>query len=124
MAELYNEAADRLDFGARGVIVDGRTFTRRAAVDALLAAAARARARLLVVECRCAPATAQARLARDAASGTHPARNRDPALHRRLAAQAEPLVVPPPARHLIVETDRDTTNAHVATILAALDAAR
>jgi len=120
MAAVYDEAEARLAAGAEGVIVDGRTFTRRAAVDALIAAAARADAALLVVECRCAPAVARARLAADVAAGRHPAGNRGPALHDRLAAEAEPLAVPPPARHLVLETGAGPDQDRVRLVLAAL----
>ena len=124
MAELYDEAAARLAAGAAGVIIDGRTFTRRAAVEALLAAAAHAGARLLVVECRCAPQLARERLARDAAAGTHPARNRDASLHDRLAACAEPLVFPTSVRHVVVETDLTPLAAILRRVLDALEAPR
>lgn len=124
MAALYDAAAARLAAGARGVIVDGRTFTRRAAVEALVAAAARAGARLAVVECRCAPELARERLARDAAAGAHPAANRGPALHDRLAAQADPLALPAHVPHLVVDTGDGATGAHVRAVLAALDLRR
>ena len=122
MAALYDEAAARLAGGAAGVIVDGRTFTRRAAVEALLAAAARAGARLAVVECRCAPEVARARLTGDRAAGTHPARNRDAALHDRLAAQAEALVIPAPAQLLTLHTERIPPGELAAVVLAWLHA--
>src|SRR5262245_58620801 len=120
MAALYDEASTLLAGGAPGVLIDGRTFTRRAAVDALVAAAAGAGARLLVVECRCAPELARERLARDAAAGAHPAANRGPELHARLAALAEPLALPPGVPHVVVDTGRGTTAAHVAAVVAAL----
>jgi len=122
MAALYAQASERLAAGAPGVILDGRTFTRRAAVEALLAAAAQAGARLLVVECRCAPQLARERLARDAAAGTHPARNRDAALHERLAAQAEPLALAPPARHVVVDTGLTPPAAMLRRVLEAVEA--
>ena len=121
MAALYADAVARLEAGAPGLIVDGRTFTRRAAVATLAATAACSGARLLVVECRCEAELARERLARDAAAGTHPARNRDAALHDRLAAQAEPLAVPAPGQHLVVRTDTEVAAA-VAAVLAALAA--
>jgi predicted kinase len=120
MAALYGRAATLLATGARGVILDGRTFTRRAAVAELLAAVARSSATLIVVECRCAREVALARLARDVAVGTHPAANRGPALHDRLSAEAEPLVIAPPAAHLVIDTDHGTTAGHVSAVLAAL----
>lgn len=120
MAALYEEAAALLAGGAPGVLIDGRTFTRCSAVGALLAAAAHLGARLLVVECRCAPELARERLARDAAAGAHPAANRGPELHARLAARAEPLALPPGVLHVIVDSGRGTPEAHVAAVLAAL----
>lgn len=120
MAALYDEAVALLAGGTPGVLVDGRTFTRRAAVDALVVASARARARLLVVECRCAMELARERLAGDVAAGAHLAANRDAELHARLAAQAEPLALPPGVPHVVVDTGSGTTVEHVAAVLAAL----
>ncbi len=79
---------------------------------------------LAVVECRCSPGTAEASLNRDVAAGTHPATNRDPELYRRLAAQAEPLALPPDVPHVVIDTGAGTTAAHVAAALAALAAPR
>jgi predicted kinase len=124
MAALYGEATAQLAAGAAGVILDGRTFTRRAAVQVLVEAAAHAKARLLVVECRCAPELARERLARDVAAGSHPARNRDPALHARLAAQAEPLQLAPPAVHVVVDTGAEPTGSQLAKLLGLLDPLR
>jgi predicted kinase len=109
-AELYGEAVEyareqddrvvaQLLERARGLdapcaILDGRCWTRRADVQALLGFARGAGIELAWIECTCAPSLARERLERDARAGAHPAANRGPELHQRLAQEAEPLEVP------------------------------
>ena len=57
---------------------------------------------LLFIECVCSDETARRRLAADAASGVHPARNRDDALYRRVKDLFEPITEP----KIVVDTDR------------------
>lgn len=105
---------------APAAILDGRTYSRRDQVEALLAFARRIGVPLLLVECVCSESTARQRLARDAAAGGHPAADRGPELHRRLAQAADPL--PPPK--LVIDTERLPLPEQVAAVLAALPAAR
>jgi adenylylsulfate kinase len=83
------------------VIVDGRTFATRPQRIALREAASKMGAVLHVIECVCAEATALARLAHDAAMGSHPAADRDPALYRRVRARWEPISAP----KRVIDTD-------------------
>jgi len=100
------------------VLLDGRTYSRREQVASLRDLAGRLGAPLLIVECVCDEATALERLARDGARGSHPAANRGPALHRRLAAQAEPIEPP----KLVLDTAHLDLPAQVAAVLAELGA--
>jgi len=83
------------------VVLDGRTYGRRAQVEALRALAARLGTPLALVECTAAPAVVRARLVRDAAEGAHPAANRSVELYERLRAEAEPIEGP----KLLLATD-------------------
>lgn len=80
-------------FPGTPVIVDGRTFTRRANVDRVIAVAEDIGARVRFVECVCDDATARRRLEESARGGTHVAANRDWSLYARLRSRAEPLQV-------------------------------
>lgn len=76
------------------VVLDGRTYSRRAQVDELCALAARLGLPLVVLECTAAPEVVRARLAQDAQAGIHPAANRSFELHERLRAEADPIEGP------------------------------
>ncbi len=81
-AAYLTERAARLDY----IFFDGRTFSTQAQIDeVLLAAAARAGARWRIVHVTCADAVAEERLA--ANDPSHPAKNRDAALYRRIKQQ-------------------------------------
>ena len=71
------------------IFFDGRTFSQRGQIEVVLLAAARAGARWRIVHVTCADAVAEARLARSDPS--HPAKNRDAALYRRIKQQFEPI---------------------------------
>lgn len=90
--ELLEQAVRTLGdaTGARGVLLDGRTYTRGADVLRLRAFTAEVGAELVLIECRCAPAVARERLRSDRERGA-PAANRGPELHDRLARRAEPI---------------------------------
>ena len=85
----------------RRVILDGRTFSRRYQIDAVLQATARLQTPLKLIHCVCRDETALTRLAQDRASGDHPATNRDAQLYHAVKARFEPLTIP----HLVVDTD-------------------
>lgn len=72
------------------VFLDGRTFLKSNQVRDLLALDPAVR----IIECVCADAVAKERLARDLASGVHPAKNRTFALYLAVKAAAEALTVP------------------------------
>jgi predicted kinase len=74
------------------IFFDGRTFSQRGQIEDVLLAATRAGARWRVVHVMCADAVAEERLARSDPS--HPAKNRDAALYRRIKQQFEPIAQP------------------------------
>lgn len=100
--ELLRAAAlwSRDRAGASLAILDGRTYTRRADVEELVAFAAAEGLELRLVECVCSAATARARIERSA--GEHPAADRRPELVDAVAARAEPIAEP----RLVVDTER------------------
>lgn len=104
--------------GVEVVVLDGRTYSRRAQVDELRRQAARLGARLALIECVAAPETVHARLTRDAAAGTHPAGNRTLELYERLSAEAEPIA----GSKLVLATDTRPLAALVSAALAHVDA--
>jgi len=75
-------------------VMDGRTYSRRKQVEVLIAFSERAGWDLRLIECICTPATARERLRQAREQGHHPAADRTPELHDRLAEQAEPLALP------------------------------
>jgi adenylylsulfate kinase len=86
----------------RAVILDGRTFSRKAQLEELSALAAGMKLPLHVIECVCREETARARLEADLASGSHPAGpQRDLELYRALARAADPI----PQPKLVLATD-------------------
>jgi predicted kinase len=101
---------------ARAVVLDGRTYSRRAQVEALRALAARLGAPLALLECTAAPEVVRARLAGDRAAGAHPAADRTPELYERLRAAAEPIEGP----KLVLATDAEPPEALLARALAFL----
>jgi hypothetical protein len=78
----------------RVVILDGRTFSKAAQVADLLGAGREIGQVPFVIECTCADDVARGRLAQDAATGKHPAGNRNAELYAAVRARAEPLTVP------------------------------
>ena len=71
------------------IFFDGRTFSRQAHIEDVLLAAGRAGARWRVVHVKCEDAVAEERLA--SSDPSHPAKNRDAALYRRIQQQFEPI---------------------------------
>jgi predicted kinase len=90
---LLQHAEDLLRAGTKFVILDGRTFSKRAQVERLR----RFPLPVLIVECRCVEQTALARIAADP---DHPAPDRSADLYRRLRDSADPLDA-----DLVVDTD-------------------
>jgi predicted kinase len=84
-AAAYLTERERVEY----IFFDGRTFSQRGQIEDVLLAAARAGARWRIVHLKCADAVAEERLARSDPS--HPAKNRDAALYRRIKQQFEPI---------------------------------
>ncbi len=84
------------------IFFDGRTFSRRYQIDAVIESAKALGTPFRTIECTCAEETARRRLERDQAAGHHPAANRTYALYRHLKATFEPIAEP----KLVVDTDR------------------
>ena len=74
------------------IFFDGRTFSTRAQIEDVLLAAKQAGARWRILHVTCADAVAEERLARN--DPGHPAKNRDPALYRRIKQHFEPILQP------------------------------
>ena len=74
------------------IFFDGRTFSTRAQIEDVLLPAKQAGARWRILHVTCADAVAEERLAR--IDPGHPAKNRDPALHRRIKQHFEPILQP------------------------------
>jgi predicted kinase len=74
------------------VFFDGRTFSTRGQIEEVLLAAEQAGARWRILHITCADAVAEERLARN--DPGHPAKNRDPALYRRIKQHFEPILQP------------------------------
>ncbi len=81
------------------VIFDGRTFSRRAQIDEVIAAAEAAGAGWKILHLTCSDSVAEARLS--APDAEHPAANRNAALYHRVKAEFEPI--------LRLKLDLDTT---------------
>jgi predicted kinase len=74
------------------VFFDGRTFSTRGQIEEVLLAAEQAGAGWRILRVTCADAVAEERLARN--DPGHPAKNRDPALYRRIKQHFEPILQP------------------------------
>jgi predicted kinase len=93
-AAAYLTHRQRVDY----IFIDGRTFSRQADREEVLAAAHQAGAGWRILHLICSDTVAEQRLAHD--DPTHPAQNRDPALYRQIKQHYEPLL----EAHLIVDT--------------------
>lgn len=82
-AAVYLTERARVEY----ILFDGRTFSRQAQIEDVLQAATSAGARWRLVHVKCADAVAEQRLARSDPS--HPAKNRDPSLYRRIQQHFE-----------------------------------
>src|SRR6266849_9499488 len=84
------------------IFFNGRTFSRRYQIDAVIESAQKFGSTFRTIECTCSEETARQRLDRDQAAGQHPAANRTFELYRRLKATFEPI----PDPKLVVDTDQ------------------
>jgi predicted kinase len=114
MTAIRARVAELARAGARDVILDGRTYTRRIHVDELRELARRIGAELVLVECVCDPGIARERIARDLREGSHPAPNRTPELHDELRSVAEPIV----GAKIVIDTGRGTPEELARIVLA------
>lgn len=89
--------------GARPVILDGRTFSRRYQVDQVVDLARRLHKPLRIIECVCADETARRRLEQDVAEGRHPSQNRNFGLYLAIRSRFESIQEP----KLTLDTDGD-----------------
>lgn len=101
---LMFEIADyRITTGlSRHIILDGRTFSKKAQVDFLTAYAREKHWNLQVIYCTCSDELVRARLEKDVSSGGHPAADRDFDLYRRIKKEEEKIQIP----HLYVNTGK------------------
>lgn len=74
------------------IFFDGRTFSRRAQIEEVVAAAERSGSRWRILRVVCDDAVAEERLAHK--DPKHPAQNREPALYRAIQKQFEPITHP------------------------------
>ena len=84
------------------IFFDGRTFSRRYQIEAVIESAQKLGTSRRTIECTCSEDTARQRLDRDQAAGHHPAANRSFDLYQRLKATFEPIAEP----KLVVDTDQ------------------
>ena len=85
-----------------GIFFDGRTFSRRYQIEAVIESAQKFGSGFRTIECTCSEETARQRLDHDQAAGHHPAANRSFDLYQRLKATFEPI----PEPKLVVDTDQ------------------
>ncbi len=85
----------------RRLFLDGRPFSRRYQIENVLAAAQRLHQPWRILECVCSEATVRNRLEADAASGAHPAGNRNYQLYLEVKARFEAITFP----KVVIDTD-------------------
>ncbi|HZU24700.1 MAG TPA: ATP-binding protein [Bryobacteraceae bacterium] len=86
----------------RRIFIDGRTFSKRYQVEAAVRAIDAINAPWRIIECVCSEETARRRLETDAASGAHPAANRDFNLYLEVKRCWEPIALP----KTVIDTDK------------------
>jgi predicted kinase len=86
---------------ARPIFLDGRPFSRRYQIENALAAAASLHQPWRILECVCSEETARRRLEADAASGAHPAANRNYQLYLEVKGRFEAISRP----KSVIDTD-------------------
>lgn len=114
VAWMYAEAARRI--AEQPVIIDGRTFSKAYQARDLFEAAARMGVEPRIIECVASDEVVKARLERDLASGSHPAKNRTFEMYRDVKHRVEPLCVP----RLTVDTGTTPLEDCVEQVLAFL----
>jgi adenylylsulfate kinase len=79
---------------ARLVFFDGRPFSRRSQIDQVVRAAESLQQPWRILQCVCSDESARQRLEEQAASGEHPARNRNYQLYLEVQARFEEITLP------------------------------
>ena len=87
----------------RAIFLDGRPFSRRYQIENVVAAADRLNQPWRIFECVCSEETVRRRLEADAASGAHPAENRNYQLYLEVKARFEAIAFP----KTVIDTDCD-----------------
>jgi predicted kinase len=100
----------------RVIFLDGRPFSRRSQIDQVVQAAEKLNQPWRILQCVCSDETARQRLLEQAASGEHPARNRDYRLYTEVKERFEEINLP--------KTVIDTDQPFEACVQRALDALR
>jgi adenylylsulfate kinase len=100
----------------RLVFLDGRTFSRRYQIDNVVTAAATLHQSWRILECVCPDEVARQRIEEQAASGSHPAGNRNFQLYLEMKSRFESITLP--------KTVIDTCHALQACVDLALAALR
>ena len=86
---------------SRVVFLDGRPFSRSYQLDLVLKACSEMSQPWRILECVCSEETARKRIEDQAASGDHPAGNRDFQLYREVKVRFEPITLP----KTVIDTD-------------------
>ncbi len=116
MAILYQMAAYHAQHHPeRAIIIDGRTFSRRAQIKALQQCAEQCKRPLVMVECVCSTAVIEERLEHDA--GRHVAADRNVEMFHRVKASWEEITIP----KLLLATEVENEEQLLKRILRYLD---
>ena len=85
----------------RIILLDGRTFSRRRQIDRVVEVAQKLQQPVRILECVCSEESARRRIESQAASGEHPAGNRDFSLYRAVKTRFETITRP----KTVIDTD-------------------
>ncbi len=100
----------------RFLFLDGRTFSRRYQIEEVLKVAAQLQQEWQILECTCSEDTANRRLAEQAASGEHPAKNRNFQLYLEVKRRFEAIALP----KTVIDTGQSAEQSVKASIEALL----
>jgi adenylylsulfate kinase len=117
VAIMYQVSAYHLSKNAASyIILDGRTYSKTAQIEALKEAALKLQTPLKIIECVCSEKSTKERLSKDA--GKHLAKDRDFELYLRIKAGLEQIKEP----KLVLDTDKLSPEESVRRILDYLKA--
>jgi len=86
----------------RVVFLDGRPFSRRTQIDQVVQCAEKLNQPWRILQCVCSDESARQRLEQQAASGEHPARNRDYQVYLEIKERFEEITMP----KTVIDTDQ------------------